>query len=60
MSGRSLTEGEIKLAKPIFKDSIDYSLVRVHDEKYIFFQPGNSGMTPNGEIYVDGAYSADY
>ena len=60
MSGRSLTEGEIKLAKPIFKGSIDYALVRVHDEKYIFFQPGNSGMTPNGEIYVDGAYSADY
>ena len=60
MSDRSLTEGEIKLAKPIFKDSIDYSAVRVHDGKYIFFQPGNSGMTPNGEIYVDGIYSADY
>lgn len=57
---RSLTDGEKRLARDIFGDSIDYSRVRVHDGKYIFFQPDNSGMTPNGEIYVAGIYSADY
>ena len=57
---RDLTQGEKDLAKEIFKNSIQYSKVKIHDDKYIFFQPDNSGMTPNGEIYVDGIYSADY
>lgn len=57
---RQLTAGEMKLAKDMFGSSIDLSRVRIHDEKYIFFQPDNSGMTPNGEIYVAGVYSADY
>ena len=60
MAERILTIGEINLAKKVFKSSIDYVKVKVHDEKYIFFQPSNSGMTPNGEIYVDGVYYADY
>jgi hypothetical protein len=58
--GRSLTEGEQQLAMRVFGRSIGFSRVRVHEEKYAFFQPDNSGMTPNGEIYVDGIYSADY
>ena len=57
---RQLTQGEMKLAKDVFGSSIDLARVRIHDEKYIFFQPRNSGMTPNGEIYVHGAYRADY
>jgi len=57
---RNLTAGEIALAKLIFKNSIDYTKVKVHNGKYIFFQPGNSGMTPNGEIYANGVYSNDY
>lgn len=57
---RRLTPGEIKLVKDVFGESIDTSRVRIHDEKYIFFQPDNSGMTPNGEIYVHGAYSPDF
>jgi len=60
MASRSLTAGEIKLAKRIFKDSIDYNKVKIHDKKYIFFQPSNSGMTPNGEIYMNGVYNKDY
>ena len=28
--------------------------------KYMPFQPNNSGMTPNGKIYVAGVYRADY
>lgn len=62
MSARELTAGEISLAKRVFKDSIDYSKVKIHNEKYIFVQPEHSGMTPNGEIYISGSviYSKDY
>jgi len=52
MQERLLTQGEIKLAEKVFKSSIDYSKVKIHNKKYIFFQPDNSGMTPNGEIYT--------
>ncbi|GAB1266613.1 hypothetical protein NBRC116493_34940 [Aurantivibrio infirmus] len=57
---RWLTSGEIALAKVIFGNAIDYSIVKIHDKKYTFFQPGFSGMTPNGEIYIDGVYKDDY
>ena len=57
---RPLTPGEETLAKKMFKHSIAYSKVKIHHEKYIFFQPSNSGMTPNGEIYIDGVYKNDY
>lgn len=57
---RSLTQGETSLGRDVFQSAIDYGRVRVHDGKYIFFQPDNSGMTPNGEIYVHGIYRADY
>lgn len=60
MNGRNLTANEIALAKKVFKDAIDYKKVIIHNQKYIFFQPANSGMTPNGEIYVDGFYKKDY
>lgn len=62
MSERALTSGEITLAKRLFKDSLDYTKVKIHNKKYIFVQPDNSGMTPNGQIYAVGArtYSNDY
>lgn len=60
MSERKLTSGEITLAKKVFKAVIDYSKVKVHDGKYAFFQPNNSGMSPNGEIYIAGVYRKDY
>jgi Hint domain len=61
MGERTLTSGEIKLAKTVYKKALKYSKIRIHDESYIFFQPDNSGMTPNGEIYMSGsAYHADY
>lgn len=62
MSGRALTSGEIVLAKRVFKDSIDYTTVKIHNKKYVIVQPNNSGMTPNGEIYVSGSkiYKNDY
>jgi hypothetical protein len=60
MSERALTSGEIALAQRLYKDSIDYSTVKIHNEKYLPIQPDNSGMTPNGEIYIAGAYEQDY
>lgn len=59
--GRNLTDGEIVLARDVFSDSIRYERVKIHRGKYFFTQPKNSGMTPNGEIYVSGApYRKDY
>ena len=62
MSERALTPGETALAKRLFKDSLDYTKVKIHNKKYVFVQPDNSGMTPNGEIYVSGSetYKNDY
>ena len=59
-NSRALTAGEILLAKKIYKTSLNYSLVKIHNGKYNPMQPKNSGMTPNGEIYVDGAYTSNY
>jgi hypothetical protein len=48
---RPLALGEIAMATLIFKDSIDYSKVRVHGETYLPFQNEGTAVTPNGEIY---------
>ncbi|MEF3076140.1 hypothetical protein V2P20_13975 [Methylobacter sp. Wu1] len=50
---RGLTPGEIQMAKNIFKDSISYAKVRVHNEGYFPFglQDANTAVTPNGEMY---------
>ncbi len=61
MSGRKLTASEIELAKIVFKDQLDYDKIKIHNKKFIFFQPDNSGMAPNGDIYIVGCcYSDDY
>ncbi len=52
-NSRALTPNEIILARKVFRDSIDYAKVKIHDRSYIFFQPARSGMTPNGEIYFN-------
>lgn len=58
---RDLTAGEVLLARELFKSSIDYARVKIHQGKYWRFQYDNTGMTPNGEIYIHGSpYSADY
>ncbi len=58
---RKLTAGEIVAARSIFGTEINYSRVVVHRGKWIFFQPHDTAMTPNGEIYFpDGVYKADF
>lgn len=50
---RSLTIGEIALARLVFGGAIKYSEVKVHNKIYLPFnmQSNNVAMTPNGEKY---------
>ena len=49
---RPLTQGEIDMAWMIFEDAVDYSKVKIHERPYLWlFQPKNTAMTPNGEMY---------
>lgn len=58
---RNLTAGEIALLKSVYGKLIAYSDVKVHNYRYIFFQPDDTAMTPNGEIYFPEAhYVADF
>lgn len=63
MHRRSLTSGEISLARSIFGDAVDYSQVRLVRGKYWPFQPRNAAMAPDGNIYfhpVAGGWSEDF
>ena len=63
MQSRSLTAGEIDLARSIFGDAIDYSKVRMIKGKWWPFQPRNAAMAPNGNIYFHphaGGWSGDF
>lgn len=58
---RSLTEGEITLLKSIYSTTITYSDVKIHNYKAYFFQPDDTAMTPDGEIYFPPKhYLADF
>ena len=63
MKSRSLTGGEIDLARSMFHDSIDYSRVRLIRGKWWPFQPRNTAMAPMGNIYFHpeaGGWSDDF
>ena len=60
---RALTTDEINLAESVFRDSIDYSQVRIYNKKFFLFQPKNVAMAPNGNIYFHpkgGLYSDNF
>lgn len=60
---RKLTSGEIDLAKQLYQDSIDYTIVKIHNESYLPFdmQSNNVAMTPNGEMYyMKDTYKDDF
>lgn len=52
--GRSLTGGEIDVAKSVFGGRIDYSQVRIFSAKYFFLQGSEYAMAPDGNIYWPG------
>lgn len=60
---RSLTAGEVELARGMFGDSVDYGRVKIFDRPY-FLVTGSScsGMAPNGNIYISSSHghSADF
>ena len=57
---RPLTDGEVALLRPIFRDGIDYANVRVIDNAFPL-QQANVYMTPRGHIYAPGAlYRKDF
>jgi hypothetical protein len=63
MLSRSLTPGEIALARSVFGEAIDYSRVRLHKGKWWPFHPRNAAMAPMGEIWFHpdgGVWSDDF
>lgn len=54
LPNRALTAGEIAMLKPLFRDGIDYTRVRVIDNSFPL-QPENVYMTPRGHIYAPGS-----
>ncbi|SFR79263.1 hypothetical protein [Sphingomonas jatrophae] len=58
---RRLTTGELRYAVEIFGSSIDYTKVLVHNTEAYFFQPSDTAITPNGEIYFpQESYKPDF
>ena len=48
---RSLTPGEIALARSVFGDAIDYDAVKIRRRKWFPFQPRKVTMAPRGHIH---------
>lgn len=59
---RQMTPGEIEMARSIFSDSINYNHVKIFNRKYMLVAGEGHGLSPNGNIYVDGTekWSEDY
>lgn len=52
-SYRTLTPGEVRMARTLFADAINYDKVRIYARPYLWFglQKENVAMAPNGHIY---------
>ncbi len=58
---RGLTAGELAYATSIFGADLDYRKLVIHNEKAYFFQPSDTAITPDGEIYFPPeSYKADF
>jgi len=58
---RALTPGELRYAMQVFGTALDYKRVNVHNERAYFFQPSDTAITPNGEVYFPPAsYKPDF
>lgn len=55
---RSLTPGEIAIARTVFGDAIDYAPVRVRRRKWWPLQPKKITMAPRGHLHFHPAGSA--
>lgn len=52
---RRLTEGECRLARSVFGESIEYDAVEVRHSKWAFFQPRRVVMAPMGHLHFNPA-----
>lgn len=58
---RPLTAGEIKLARRIFGNSLDYDKIRIANRRIMKFQPEHGGLCTGNTINISGrAYADDY
>ncbi len=59
---RLMTSGEIRMAREIFRDTINYSKVWIHRGSYLplGLQSRGTSMSPNGEMYFRKYYSPDF
>src|ERR1041384_5525645 len=58
---RDLTPGEMALLQSVYSNTITYPSVKVHNYKAYFFQPDDTAMTPDGEVYFpEKHYLADF
>ncbi|TDS98373.1 type IV secretion protein Rhs [Erwinia rhapontici] len=59
---RLMTPGELKMAREIFRDTINYAKVWIHKGSYLPFglQSMGTSMSPNGEMYFREYYSPDF
>lgn len=50
---RNLTAGELRIARTVFKDAINYGMVKVYNGEYFPFgmQDDDTAVTPNGNMY---------
>ncbi len=46
-----MTAGEVRLARGVFGDAIDYSNVTLRRRKWAFFQPPDVTMAPRGHLH---------
>lgn len=60
MITRPLTDEEIKLAKTIFGNSIDYTVIKVLDQPTSSLQPANVSMVVGNNIYMHNNYRDDF
>lgn len=61
MPSRGLTSGEVDLSRKVFKNSIDYSKVKIFTGNYLPNQDKETFMAPNGNIYAPAeVYFDDY
>jgi hypothetical protein len=63
MENRTLTPGEVALARSMFGDAINYSRVRLFHGKWWPFHPRNAAMAPTGNIHFHpqgGGWSDDF
>ncbi len=58
-----MTAGEVRLARTVFGEAIDYEPVRIRRRKWFPFQPRKVTMAPNGHVHFHPhgqAYSEDF